>query len=101
MVTSTRDRLNAITQAATLLGITVVGALIASVIRVNVAASFVSGEVTVAGQDVLDQIMPKLLPVLLVAGVYTLLGKKNMTSTKAILIVIVVSIILYAIGFLA
>ena len=40
MVTSTRDRLNAITQAATLLGITVVGALIASVIRVNVAASF-------------------------------------------------------------
>ncbi|MCI9305089.1 MAG: PTS system mannose/fructose/sorbose family transporter subunit IID [Lachnospiraceae bacterium] len=101
MVTSTRDRLNAITQAATLLGITVVGALIASVIRVNVAASFVSGEVTVAGQDVLDQIMPKLLPVLLVAGVYTLLGKKNMTSTKAILIVMVVSIILYAIGFLA
>ena len=101
MVTSTRDRLNAITQAATLLGITVVGALIASVIRVNVAASFVSGEVTVSGQDVLDQIMPKLLPVLLVAGVYTLLGKKNMTSTKAILIVMVLSIILYAIGFLA
>ena len=45
--------------------------------------------------------MPKLLPVLLVAGVYTLLGKKNMTSTKAILIVMVLSIVLYAIGFLA
>lgn len=101
MVTSTRDKLNAITAAATLLGVTVVGALIASVVRVNVAASFVSGEVTVAGQDVLDQIMPKLLPVLLVAGVYSLLGKKNMTSTKAILFVMLLAIVLHAIGFVA
>lgn len=88
------------TAAATLLGITVVGALIATVVRANVTATFVSGEISVNGQDILNQIMPCLVPVAVVGGIYWLLGRKKMTSTKAIIIVMVLSIALHAMGIL-
>ena len=46
-------------------------------------------------------IIPKLLPALIVGFVYWLLGKKNMTSTKAIIIVLVVCIVLGGLGILS
>lgn len=100
LITSAKDKLDALTHAATLLGITVVGALIPTVVRANVTANFKTGDVTLAGQDILDQIMPCLLPAFVVFIIYWLLGKKKMSSTKAILIVMAASIIFYAIGFL-
>ena len=100
LIASAKDKLDALTSAATLLGITVVGALIPTVVRANITATFTTGEVTLAGQDILDQIMPSLVPVLIVAAIYVLLGKKKMSSTKAILIVMAASIIFAAIGFL-
>lgn len=101
LVTSAKDKLDALTHAATLLGITVVGALIPTVVKANIAANFKSGDVTLEGQAIVDQIMPSLVLVLVVAGIYFLLGKKKMTSTKAILIIMVASIVFYAIGLLA
>ena len=100
IITSAKDKLDALTAAATLLGITVVGALIATVVRANVTATFVSGEISVNGQDILNQIMPCLVPVAVVGGIYWLLGRKKMTSTKAIIIVMVLSIALHAMGIL-
>lgn len=100
LVTSAKDKLGAMTHAATVLGVTVVGALIATVVRANVTASFHTGDVTLAGQDVLDQIMPKLIPALFVFFIYWLLGRKKMTSTKAIMLTILISIVLGAVGFL-
>ena len=58
IITSAKDKLNALTASATLLGITVVGALIATVVKANVTATFVSGEISVNGQEILNQIMP-------------------------------------------
>ena len=100
IITSAKDKLDALTAAATLLGITVVGALIATVVRANVTATFVSGEISVNGQDILNQIMPCLVPAAVVGGIYWLLGRKKMTSTKAIIIVMVLSIALHAMGIL-
>lgn len=100
LITSAKDRLNSLTNAATLLGITVVGALIPTVVKANVTATFTSGAVTLAGQDILNQIMPGLVPVLVVTAIYILLGKKKMTSTKVILIVLVASVFFASIGFL-
>lgn len=100
IITSAKDKLDALTAAATLLGITVVGALISTVVKANVTASFTSGEITVNGQDILDQIMPCLVPVAVVAFIYWLLGRKHMSSTKAIILVMVMSIVLYALGIL-
>ena len=100
IITSAKDKLDALTAAATLLGITVVGALVSTVVSANVTASFTSGEVTVNGQEILDQIMPCMVPVIVVAFIYWLLGRKKMTSTKAIILVMVLSIVLYALRIL-
>lgn len=94
------DKLKALTDAAILLGVTVVGALIPTVIRANVSFIYTSGEVEMKLQEILDQIMPALIPVCLVAFIYWLLGKKGMTSTKAILLVMVLSIVFYNINIL-
>lgn len=100
LISSAKNKLDALTHAAILLGLTVVGALIPTVVRANVTADFVTGDVTLAGQDILNQIMPGLVPVLVVAAIYVLLGKKGMTSTKAILLVMAASVFFHAIGFL-
>lgn len=101
LVTTMQHKLNALTDAATLLGVFMVGALIATVINVKVALVPNIGGVTMSIQNSLDMILPKLVPALIVLAVYAMLGKKNMTSTKAIFIVLVVSVILSALGILA
>ena len=64
------------TLAATVLGLVVVGGMIASVVTVNVAfvADFGSG-MTLSIQEVLDQLCPCLLPLVLTFGIYHLLKK--------------------------
>ncbi|MBE6083098.1 MULTISPECIES: PTS system mannose/fructose/sorbose family transporter subunit IID [Tissierellales] len=93
--------LKSITEVASILGLTVVGALIPTVITPSVPAVFKSGEVSMEVQGILDQIMPSLVPVALVFFVYWLLGRKKMTSTKAIWILLAISIILGAFGILS
>jgi len=100
LVTSMSATLGRITEAASVLGLTVVGALVPSVIRANVPYVFQSGEVTMELQGVLDQIIPALIPVLLVSLVYWLLGRKGMSSSKAILIIIGISLVLGGFGIL-
>ncbi|KRL63538.1 phosphoenolpyruvate-dependent sugar phosphotransferase system EIID [Lactobacillus psittaci DSM 15354] len=94
LIDSAQGKLNAITDSAILLGVTVVGALIPTVIKAHVPFVFKAGKVTLKLQTVLNQIMPSLIPVLLVAFVYWLLGRKKMTSTKVILLVLVLGIVL-------
>ncbi|MFB6469212.1 PTS system mannose/fructose/sorbose family transporter subunit IID [Cytobacillus sp. Hz8] len=95
LVNEFANRLNALTEAAVLLGITVVGALIPTVVNAKVPLVYKSGEVSLKIQDMLDQIMPSLVPILLVGLIYMLLGRKKMNSTKAILFVMVLGIVLY------
>lgn len=75
IITSAKDKLDALTAAATLLGITVVGALVATVVKANVTAAFVG-------------------------FIYWLLGRKKMSSTKAIILVMVLAILLHVVGIL-
>ena len=91
-----------VTDAATLLGVLVVGGLIPTVIKVVTPYEFVMGEKTLALQvDVLDKLLPAVIPLLLVSLAYWLLGRKGMTSTKAIWFFLVLSILLHATGILA
>ncbi|WP_369692781.1 PTS system mannose/fructose/sorbose family transporter subunit IID [Enorma burkinafasonensis] len=98
LVTTMSDQLNAITDAATVMGVFMVGALIST--NVGVVLNIVPniGGVTMNVQDILNQICPKLVPAALVGFVYWLLGRKGMTSTKAIFIVLVIGIVLGALG---
>ncbi|MDO4680715.1 MAG: PTS system mannose/fructose/sorbose family transporter subunit IID [Aerococcus sp.] len=101
LVTNMQHRLTAVTDAATLMGVFMVGALVATMVKVKVAiAPEVSG-VVFNVQNTLDMILPRLLPGVIVLGIYWLLGRKNMTSTKAIWIVLVLSVIFSALGILA
>lgn len=94
LIDSASGRLNAITDSAVLLGVTVVGALVPTVVNVKVPFVYQTGKVTLKMQSILNQIMPSLVPVLLVALVYWLLGKKHVTSTKMIWFVLILGIIL-------
>lgn len=94
------DKMNRVTEAASILGLTVVGALIPSVVSANVPFVFKSGEVEMELQAILNQIMPGLIPVLLVLLVYTLLNRKGMTSFKAIIFVMILGIACSAAGIL-
>lgn len=100
-ISSQKSQLDAITHAATILGLMVVGALITSVVKVNLALTFTAGDVTVVAQDVLNQIMPCLAPAGVVALVYAMLGNKKLNSTRVILIIMALSVVLYALGILA
>lgn len=99
LLESIETQVKAITNAVSILGLMVVGALVASVVKVNVAFTFVQGKLHMTGNQILDQVMPGLLPALVVAGVYWLLGKK-VKPQYAILIVIVLSVVLSAANIL-
>jgi len=95
LVTTLSGKMKNITEAASILGLTVIGALIPTVIRANVPYVFTSGKVEMKLQGIFDQIMPALIPVALVGLVYWVLGKKKMTSTKTILLLMVLAVLLF------
>lgn len=101
MITELGQKLSAFTEAASIMGLSVVGALIATSVKVQTALNFKVGEISLALQnDILDQIMPALLPVFLTALVYNLLGNKKWTPTKLILLIIVISLVCSFFGIL-
>lgn len=101
LVTTLQHKLHALTNAATLLGVFMVGALVSSMINVKIAFAPKIGDLTINLQNTIDMIMPRLVPAGIVAVIFWLLGKKNMTSTKAIFIVLIVSVALSALGVLS
>lgn len=100
-ITQNQAALNNLTDAASVLGLMVVGALVASMVKANIPFTFQVGEATKGIQETLDSIMPNLVPLLVTATTYWALGKKKMTSTKMVWIIIVLSIIAFACGILA
>ena len=100
LVTSMSGHFNALTNAATLLGVTVIGAMIPSVINAQITWTFKTGDVELNLQETLDQIMPMMIPALLVGVIYWLLGKKYFNSTRAILAIMVLSILLRVFGIM-
>lgn len=94
LATGFADSIAPITEAANILGLTVVGALIPSVVNYSTNLAFTMGDVTFAVQDMLDKIMPKMLPLGIVMLSYWLLGKKKVNSTKLIFILLGLGMIL-------
>ena len=101
MITKLGQKLSVFTEAASIMGLSVVGALIATSINIQTGLKFKVGEVKLALQaDILDKIMPALLPVLLTLLVYKLLGNKKWTPTKLILLIIVIALVCSFFGIL-
>lgn len=83
-----------ISNAATILGITVVGALISSYVKINIASVItVSDEIQVAIQtDLIDKIFPCLLPMCYTLLMFYFLKKKQVSPIVLIAITIVIGI---------
>ncbi|GAA0707444.1 PTS system mannose/fructose/sorbose family transporter subunit IID [Paraclostridium ghonii] len=80
------------TRAATILGMIVVGALIASYVNIDIVTEIPIGETTLKVQEILDGIMPKILPLGLTFGMYALV-KKNVSPLINILIMVAIGIL--------
>lgn len=101
IITTLADKIAAFSEAMSVLGLTVVGALIPSVVVINMPLSFTIGEVTFSVQEQLfDPILTGLLPILVTMLVYALIKRK--VSTNIIIFgIIVVSWVCAAFGILA
>ncbi|MCL2565706.1 MAG: PTS system mannose/fructose/sorbose family transporter subunit IID [Defluviitaleaceae bacterium] len=95
------------TEGAGILGLTVVGALIASIVNVRTAIEFYIGTdyagnvVNQSLQDLLNNIVPAIVPLSVVLVCYWLLGKKWMTPARLMLILVVAGIVGHNIGIFA
>ena len=101
VVTKMGDKLNILTDAASILGLTVVGSLIYSSVKISTPLTFAYGEISLGIQEgVLDQIFPNLLAVLLAVLVYKLI-KKGVKLNWFILGILAVSCVCAGFGILA
>ena len=78
-----------LTKAASILGLMVIGAMIATMINISIPLEIGVEGATATVQSYIDQIMPGLLPLCAFGIMYWLLGKKVKTTTILILLIIV------------
>lgn len=100
LVSNIKDQLQGVTSSISIIGLMVVGSLVPTVINAPIKLSYQSGDLVMKGQEILDSIMPGVIPALLVLLVYWLLGRKSMTPVRVIVILMVLAIGLSAAGVL-
>lgn len=94
LVTSLGKKINIFTDAISIMGLMVIGCLIPTVVKVFIPLKFKTGKVILSLQNgILDKIIPALLPVAVTIFVYWLLGKKNITPTKIIGLIILICLL--------
>ena len=98
LINNMQSTLTALIEAASVLGIFMVGALIATMINVDVTWMPHIGDKAIDIQDMLNLIFPRLVTAIITGVIYWMLGRKVMTSTKAILLIIVAAIAFSAFG---
>lgn len=89
--------LTSLTKAASILGISMVGAMVATMVDVKLAWTIRIGETSVVVLDILNSVMPGILSVVLLFGLVALIkkGKKPITLVVGIL---AASVLLAAVG---
>ena len=98
LINNMQSTLTALIEAASVLGIFMVGALIASMINVDVSWMPHIGDKAIDIQDMLNLIFPRLVPAIITGVIFWLLGRKGMNSTKAILLIILAAVAFSAFG---
>lgn len=99
LITNMQSTLTALVEAASVLGIFMVGGLIATMINFEVSWVWKIGEKAIDFQDMMNLIFPRLIPAVFTGFIFWLLGKKGMNSTKAIFIIIFMAVSFSAIGY--
>lgn len=101
LITTLGAKLSQFTEAMSVMGLIVAGALIPSVVKVSTPLTFTAGEVTKEIQSVFDAILPFMLPVLCTFIAYKLIRSGKVKVTALILIIVVFSMVCAAFGLLA
>lgn len=97
-------RLNQITSAMTVLGLVVVGGLTASFVSLSIPISItpVGGEKAAVDLDsLINQIFPKILPLILTLIIYHLYSKKKWAPIVIMGLILAIAIVLTIIGYLS
>ncbi len=100
LTTTLSDQLSKLTKAGSILGITVIGSMIATMVKVNFGTINLMGIEFNLQTQLLDAIMPKIGSALAGVICYWFLGKFGMKSGRLIFAVMVVSILLSYFGIL-
>ena len=77
------------TKLATVIGLTTVGAMIATMVSLNVGLTVQIGEMELVVQEIFDQIMPNLLPLSLTMAVFYAIRKGIKVNTLIIAIFVI------------
>ncbi len=96
---SKTGQLSLITHCAGIVGVCVIGAMIA--LNVGITTPFIAhiGETEIIFQDIFDQLLPKFLPLVCTLGIYGVL-RKNVKSTTLLVAIALIGFALGAIGLL-
>src|SRR5699024_6021185 len=89
--------MNSLTKAAAILGLSMVGAMVASMVTVPLAWTIDVGQTSVDVLSVVDSIMPGILSIVLVFGMVSLI-KKGVRPVTLVLGILVISIVLAFFG---
>lgn len=107
MIDKLSEKMGVISDAASMIGVTVIAGLAATFVKMNVAISFAAGEVaegatqsTVNIQAMLDKVAPALLPVLYTILMYYLIKKKGWTTYKLVILTVILGIAFSFLGIL-
>ncbi len=85
------------TKAASIVGVTVVGGMIATLVKVPVVLKGKINGSELVLQKILDQILPGMLPLLLAVGCFVLL-RKNVSPVKVLIGVVILGFALTFLG---
>ena len=108
MIDKLSEKMGVISDAAGMIGVTVIAGLAATFVKMKVALTFAAGEVqegvkqsVMDIQGMLDKIAPALLPILYTMLMYYLIKKKHITTYWLVLITVVLGVLLSVLGVLA
>lgn len=96
----TGKRIGAIIDALSVLGLFMMGILAGSYVKVSTSLQFTLNGKEFIVQEILDKILPGMLPVLTVLGVYVYFQKKGLKITRALIGLTIVLGVLAAVGLL-
>ena len=82
-----------LTYAASILGLMSIGSMIATMVTVNIPLTYTNGDTSVVIADVINGIVPCLLPLLFTGFIYWLVTKKKMKTTWALILIFIIGIL--------
>jgi len=96
-IEKSKGELDKVTTLAAIVGLTVVGSLIPSLVAVSTPITIKIGELSIVLQEILDSIMPNLLPLAFTMFAFTLI-RRQWSAIKIVLTLIVASLVFTGLG---